>query len=64
MFMQLGVKEDLGTLFCFLNFAMERMGKSCSLAFRERVIRPKKTMNSVLHVYLSVPLKQLSGYVE
>lgn len=62
--MQLSVKEDSGSLFCLLNFAMERMGKSCSLAFREGVIGPEKTMNSVLHVYLRVPLKELSGYVE
>lgn len=62
--MQLSVKEDSGTLFCFLNFALERMAKSCSQAFREPVIKPEKTMNSALCVYLSVTSKELSGYIQ
>lgn len=62
--MQLSVKYDSGTLFCFLSFARGCMAQSCSQAFREQVIKPEKTMNAALRVYLSVTSKELSGYIQ
>lgn len=59
--MHLQVKENSGLFLVFWTL-QQNVWVTPALDVQTTAIEPEKMMNSVLHMYLRMPLKQLSGY--